>query len=61
MLLFSASVNRLGHKRIPANLRKIFGVRAMPDDIRKPSAWNKAKLPSRHITVGPARAVSPTI
>jgi dihydroxy-acid dehydratase len=28
----------------------------MPDDQRKPSAWNKAKLPSRHITVGPERA-----
>jgi len=27
----------------------------MPDDIRKP-VWNKAKLPSRHITVGPERA-----
>jgi hypothetical protein len=25
----------------------------MPDDIRKASAWNKAKLPSRHITAGP--------
>jgi dihydroxy-acid dehydratase len=28
----------------------------MPDDQRKPAAWNKAKLPSRHITVGPERA-----
>ena len=28
----------------------------MPDDHRKPSAWNKSKLPSRHITVGPERA-----
>src|SRR5215469_2408535 len=28
----------------------------MPDDQRKPSAWNKSKLPSRHITVGPERA-----
>src|SRR5579875_3163958 len=28
----------------------------MPDDARKPSAWNKSKLPSRHITVGPERA-----
>jgi hypothetical protein len=28
----------------------------MPDDARKPSAWDKSKLPSRHITVGPERA-----
>ncbi len=28
----------------------------MPDDQRKPSAWDKSKLPSRHITVGPERA-----
>src|SRR5689334_7522003 len=28
----------------------------MPDDARKPSAWNKSKLPSRHVTVGPERA-----
>src|SRR6185437_6711638 len=28
----------------------------MPDDQRKPSAWDKSKLPSRHTTVGPERA-----
>jgi dihydroxy-acid dehydratase len=28
----------------------------MPDDVRTPRTWDKSRLPSRHVTVGPERA-----
>jgi dihydroxy-acid dehydratase len=28
----------------------------MPDDVKTPRAWDKSRLPSRHVTVGPERA-----
>jgi hypothetical protein len=53
----SRNLSGLGDAAFPANVTpRYLEIVPMPDDQRKPAAWNKAKLPSRHITVGPERA-----